>query len=234
MRIFAAVIFTLFLGFTTRGQETNRPHHLQFESAIRTYEARDKTNPPPKDAVLLVGSSSIVKWTNAAAQFPEHKIINRGFGGSYLGDSVAFADRIVIPYHPKIIVLYAGDNDLAGGVKPEKVFEDFKAFVKKVRTALPQTHIAYISIKPSPSREKFSEQIKTTNRLIQEFIARDGKMTYVDVYTPMLTSDGKTRPELFVKDMLHMNEDGYKLWAGIVGPILDRSPILDKFYLPAK
>jgi len=222
MRIFAGTIISLILAFTTRGQETNRPHHLQFESAIRTYEARDDTNPPPKDAVLLVGSSSIVKWTNAAAQFPKHKIINRGFGGSYLGDSVAFADRIVIPYRPKVIVLYAGDNDLAGGVKPEKVFDDFKAFVNKVRTPLPLTQIAYISIKPSPSRVKFSEQIKAANRLIQEFIARDGKITYVDVYSPMFTSDGKTRPELFVKDMLHMNEEGYKLWAGIVGPILDK------------
>lgn len=221
---------TLALGFTlalllpgfTRAADTNQPHHLQYEPAIRAFEAADRTNPPPHDAVLFIGSSSIRKWTNAAAQIPEHHIINRGFGGSHLSDSVAFADRIVVPYRPSVIVLYAGDNDIAAGKSPDEVLADFKTFVAKIHAALPAARIAFLAIKPSPSRRKFFEQIKAANRLIREFIAADGKLVYVDVLTPMLGADGQPRAELFVSDRLHLNDDGYKLWAGIVGPVLDK------------
>ena len=202
--------------------DTNPPHHVQYESAIRAFEAADKTNPPPKEAVLFIGSSSIRMWKTAQEQFPKHRIINRGFGGSHLLDSVVFADRIVIPYRPKLVVLYAGDNDIAAGKAPEIVRDDFKAFVAKVRSALPETRIAYVAIKPSPSRLKYFEAHKRTNELIREAAVEDGKLIFVDVWTPTLGADGKPREELFLKDRLHLNEAGYKLWAGIVGPVLDR------------
>ena len=205
------------------------PHHVQWEPAIQAFEAADKTNPPPRNAVLLIGSSSMVKWTNAPAQFPEHRLINRGFGGSHLSDSVAFVDRIVVPYQPRLVVLYAGDNDIAAGKSPEQVLADFKEFVAKVQSALPDTRIAFIAIKPSPSRTKFIAAIKTANRLIQEFIASQPKLIYVDVYTAMLGFDGQPRAELFVSDQLHLNEAGYQLWAGILRPVLDReAPSLKK------
>ncbi len=222
-RLFALAFAVAFLySVAGRCADANVPHHLQYASAIRAFEAADRTNPPPKNAVLFIGSSSIRKWTNAPAQFPNHRIINRGFGGSHLSDSVAFAERIVIPYQPKLILLYAGDNDIAAGKSPEQVLADFKAFVAKVRGALSETRIAYLSIKPSPSRMKFFEQNQAANQLIREFIAADGKLVYVDVFTPMLGADGKPREELFVQDRLHLNDDGYKLWAGIVGPVLDK------------
>ncbi len=201
---------------------TNLPHHLQWESAIEAFEASDKTNPPPRNAILVIGSSSIRKWTNAPAQFPAHRLINRGFGGSHLSDSVAFIERIVIPYQPKLVLLYAGDNDIAAGKSPEQVLADFKAFVAKVQTARPKTGIAYISIKASPARKKFMEQFKTANRLIREFIAGNPRLSYVDVFTPMLGADGQPRAELFVSDQLHLNDTGYKLWAGIVKPVLEK------------
>ena len=157
-----------------------------------------------------------------AADFAGHKVFNRGFGGSHLCDSLAFADRIVIPYQPKLVVLYAGDNDIASGKSPEQVFADFKAFVAKVQAALPETRIAYVSIKPSPSRMRFVEQFKTTNRLIREFAARDEKLIYLDVFTPMLGSDAQPRAELFVSDQLHLSEAGYKLWTGVLKPVLDK------------
>ena len=216
--ILSLVLFTA----ATRAADPNAPHHLRWEPAIAKFEARDKTNPPPRDAVLLIGSSSIVKWTNAPAQFPEHKIINRGFGGSELGDSAAFVERIVLPYHPKLVMLYAGDNDIAAGKTAERVFAAFQDFVRKTHAVLPHTPIAYLSIKPSPSREKFLPQIREANRLIREFIATDRRLIYVDVFTPMQDTNGHPRRELFVPDMLHLNADGYKLWAGIVKPVLDK------------
>jgi lysophospholipase L1-like esterase len=201
---------------------TKQPHHLQYEKDIQAFEAADKINPPAPGAILMIGSSSIRKWTNAPAQFPEHRLLMRGFGGSYLSDSVAFADRIVIPYKPKLVLLYAGDNDIAGGKSGEQVFADFKKFVAKVQAALPETRIAYIAIKCSPSRVKYMEPMKTANRLIQEFTAADPRLMYVDVFTPTLDAAGQPRPELYVGDQLHLNADGYKLWAGIVKPLLDK------------
>lgn len=198
------------------------PHHLQYEKDIEAFEAADQTNPPAPGEILLIGSSSIRKWTTAPAQFPKHRLIMRGFGGSYLSDSVAFADRIAIPYQPKLILLYAGDNDIAGGKSPEQVLADFKAFVAKIHAARPETRIGYIAIKCSPSRVKYLQPMRTANRLIQEFAATDPRLIYVDVFTPALDAAGQPRPELYLADQLHLNATGYKLWADIIGPVMDK------------
>jgi lysophospholipase L1-like esterase len=207
---------------TTFAADTNAPPHARWEADIKAFEAADQTNPPPKGAVVFVGSSSIRLWKTAPAQFPNHRILNRGFGGSHLSDSVAFAERIVIPYRPKLVVLYAGDNDIASGKTPERVREDFQAFVAKIHGPLPETRIAYLAIKPSSSRLKFFDQHKATNELIREVIAADHRLIYVDTWTPILGADGKPRDEFFLKDRLHLNAAGYKQWAGIVGPVLDK------------
>jgi lysophospholipase L1-like esterase len=219
--LLASLLYGLVATFAQDGA-TNRPHHWQWENTIQAFEAADQTNPPPRNAILMIGSSSIRKWTNAPAQFPDHRLINRGFGGSHLSDSIAFIERIVVPYEPKLVLLYAGDNDIAAGKSPDQVFTDFKAFVAKVQAARPETRIAFIAIKPSPSRMKFIQPIKTANGLIQEFVAGNPKLVYVDVFTPMLGEDGQPRAELFVSDQLHLSDAGYKLWAGIVKPVLEQ------------
>jgi len=203
------------------GVDTNAPPHARWEKNIAAYEAADRTNPPPKDAVVFIGSSSIAFWKTAPEQFPNHRVIMRGFGGSHLSDSVAFVHRIVIPYQPRLVLIYAGDNDIYTGKTPERVLADFQEFVEKIHAALPETRIGYISIKPSPSRMKDFERFKTTNQLIRDYIAPRPKLLYVDVFTPTLGSDGEPRADLFVRDMLHLNEAGYKLWAGIIQPVLD-------------
>lgn len=194
----------------------------RFEPAIRAFEAADRTNPPPRDAILLVGSSSIRLWTNAPQQFPAHRLILRGFGGSHVADCVAYADRIVIPYRPRLILFYAGDNDLHAGITPEQVCADFQAFVAKVHAALPDTHIAWISIKPSPARSRLLDAARTANRLVREWIATRARLHYLDVFTPMLDAWGQPRPELFVSDRLHLNDAGYAQWADVVRPFLER------------
>src|ERR1017187_3715638 len=215
----AALPISLLAQTTT---EKKQLPEARWEKDIVAFEAADKTNPPSQDAVLFIGSSSIKRWTTIAQAFPGHKVLNRGFGGSQLSDSVAFVDRIVTPYKPKLVLLYAGDNDIASGKSPERVLSDFKAFVASIHAALPETRIAYIAIKPCPAREKYLDQVKTANRLIQEYAASENRLLFMDVFTPMLTSEGRPRADLCIKDGLHPNAQCYELWASILRPILDQ------------
>ncbi|MBI5381902.1 MAG: hypothetical protein HZA31_08380 [Opitutae bacterium] len=188
--------------------------------AIEKLTANDATQPPPRHGVVFVGSSSIVKWTTLTRDFPDERVIQRGFGGSELADSVAYADRIVIPYAPRLVVLYAGDNDLKTGKTPEAVHANFREFVAKIQAALPHTRILYIAIKPSPARWTLREKIVRANELIAAECAKNPLLAFADVYKPMLNEKGEPRPELFMKDMLHLNEAGYALWRQIVAPKL--------------
>jgi lysophospholipase L1-like esterase len=191
----------------------------RWERDIAAYEAKDRQNPPSKDGILFVGSSSIRLW-DVRKSFPDLPVINRGFGGSQIADSVAFADRIVIPYRPRVIVFYAGDNDLASGKSPEQAAADFKAFLGKVRASLPTTRVVYVAIKPSISRWKLIDKVRQANALIAAEAKKDRLAVFVDVEPPMLGADGKPRPELFQKDGLHLNQEGYKLWTSLVRPHL--------------
>ncbi len=193
----------------------------RWEKEIQAFEAQDRKQAPPEGAALFVGSSSIRIW-KLDESLPGVTTINRGFGGSQLADSVHFAPRIVIPYRPKLIVLYAGDNDIAAGKSPEQVFGDFKQFVQVVRKSLPETRITYLSIKPSILRWSFADRMRATNRLIKQYVdEQDDKLSYVDVFTPMLDADGMPRKELFRADGLHLSAEGYKLWASLLQPELE-------------
>ncbi|MBV9926793.1 MAG: hypothetical protein JOZ96_17370 [Acidobacteria bacterium] len=192
----------------------------QWEPEIRKFEEADRLNPPPEGAVLFIGSSSIRLWQTLAEDFPGSKVINRGFGGSQLADSVLYAERIVVPYRPRMVVLYAGDNDLADGKTPQQVFEDYKAFVSRVRQKLPRTKIAFLSIKPSPARAALLPKVREANELVKAYASRGKRLIYIDVFTPMLGGEGMPRPELFGPDKLHMNQEGYRLWKAVVAPYL--------------
>jgi lysophospholipase L1-like esterase len=192
----------------------------KWTATIDKFTQGDAKNPPPQGAVVFVGSSSIVKWTTLEKDFPGVTVVNRGFGGSELADSVFFADRIVTPYKPRVVVLYAGDNDLNSGKSPEVVFADFKAFVAKVHAQVPDARIVFIAVKPSPSRWNIREKGEQANALIAAECAQNPRLRFVDVWKPMLDAKGEPRRELFVADMLHMNEAGYAIWTPLVAPHL--------------
>jgi lysophospholipase L1-like esterase len=196
--------------------------YARWEGEISAFAAADRTNPPPTNPIVFVGSSSIRIWKDLGSDFAGLPVLNRGFGGSQMDDSVHFAERLVLRYHPRQVFVYAGDNDLAAGKAPAQVFSDFQAFVHKVESASPETRIAYISIKPSPSRWKLAEQMQAANHLIADWVRSDQRLEFIDVFTPMLGSDGKPRIELFLSDQLHMNRKGYDLWADLIRPHLVR------------
>src|SRR5690606_21985724 len=104
----------------------------RWEKTIQTFEAADKENPPPQDAILFIGSPSIRGWRTLAEDFAGYEVINRGFGGSQIAESVEFAHRIILPYRPSMVVLYAGENDIRAGKSPEEVAGDFVAFVETI------------------------------------------------------------------------------------------------------
>lgn len=187
----------------------------RWESAIRKFEEQDKENPFPKGGVVFVGSSSIRMW-NLEKWFPKLKPLNRGFGGSEVEDSLHFADRLVLKHEPRTIVMYAGDNDIAKGKSPQRVFDDFKAFVKKVHKSQPKTKIVYIAIKPSIARWKLVGKMREANKLIREYTEKHKLLEYADIDTPMIGDDGEPREDVFLKDGLHLNEKGYEMWTAVL------------------
>jgi lysophospholipase L1-like esterase len=192
----------------------------KWEKDITAFEARDKANPPKKGQILFVGSSSIRLW-KLEKSFPGVDAINRGFGGSMIEDSTYYVDRIVVPYEPRTIVFYAGDNDMAAGNSPEQAAADFAAFVKAVRAKLPKVKIVNVAIKPSIARWKNVENIRAANKLIQKQCEAGERMVFVDIDKPMMGEDGKPRQELFVQDGLHLSEKGYEIWDALVKRELD-------------
>ena len=147
-------------------------------------------------------------------------MLNHGFGGSEVFDSVNFAHRLVFPFQPKQIVMYAGGNDLNAGKTPERVFADFQAFVARVQAELPKTRICYISSAPNPKRWAQIKEVRALNSLVQAFCAKDDRLQFIDVHPVMLAPNGEPKPDIFVEDQLHMNAKGYELWKGVVGPVL--------------
>lgn len=188
------------------------PAPAPFAAEIAAFAAADARAMPAPGGILFLGSSSIRLWTTLAEDFPGLPVINRGFGGSTIPDSIRYADRIVLPYRPKTIVFYAGDNDIEAGHSPQRVLADFKALVRKVHAKLPRTRILFIAIKPSIARWSKIDRIAEANRLVEAYTRTDKRLGYIDIVAAMLGPDGKPRPELLREDGLHMTPPGYAIW----------------------
>ncbi len=193
-----------------------------FWQDIQNFKKIDQQTAPPKDAILLVGSSSFTKWTDVDRYFPGKTIINRGFGGSRLTDLNNYADDLLNPYQPKQIIVYCGENDFADNdqLKAEVVVDRFKTFYKKIRSRFPKVEVDYISIKYSPSREKLWPQMKEANKKIAAFMKKEPNAEYIDITEVMQDANGRVRNDLFVEDMLHMTPEGYQLWTSAMLPYM--------------
>jgi lysophospholipase L1-like esterase len=193
-----------------------------FMNEIKAFRKADSITTPPKNAILLIGSSSFTKWKDVQEYFPEHTMLNRGFGGSSLTDVIYYANDVILKYEPKQILIYCGENDIAGSitVTADTVFKRFKTLYSIIRSKFKKVHITYISMKPSPSREKFLPTILTGNELIKQYLKKRKHTAYIDVYHSMFDTNGKILTNIFLSDKLHMNAAGYKIWQGIIAPHL--------------
>lgn len=208
-------------GCRTVPQNSLATHNsAKWTNAIARFEASDATNPPPKGCIIFTGSSFIRLWTNLAADFPGYPVINRGFGGCHLPDVYNYADRIIIPHQPRQIVIYAGGNDINSKKSPRIVFGDFVALMTRLRAALPDVKLAFISCPPSPKRWAQTEDIQHVNRLIENYCRRHD-IIFIDTFSLMLGPDGLPRPDIYAADQLHMNQRGYAIWQEAVAPHLN-------------
>jgi lysophospholipase L1-like esterase len=198
----------------------SKAQEAPFYNEIKIFKKKDSLQFPPKNAILFIGSSTFTKWTDVQTYFPKHTIINRGFGGSSLPNLIYYIKDIVYPYKPKQVVIYCGENDFTGGATAKVVADRVKQLFDLIREKYPKVPITYISIKPSPSREKYWAEMVAANQLIVELIAKTKRANYINTYDAMFNPDGKIMTDIFLADNLHMNAKGYAIWAKIMEPYL--------------
>lgn len=206
------VIPALFWAWTAASAETNHDF-AKWEPEIHAYEQSDRTNPPTKAPILFYGSSTIRLWSTLQSDFPNQPVLNRGFGGCEIVDCTHFADRIALPYKPRMIFFRCGGNDLWNGKSPEEVFHDYQEFVSKVRAELPETEIVFISWNPTIARWKQVEKERALNGMVERFTRTAPHLKYIETYDMVLGPDGTPRAELFRDDRLHFSAAGYRLLA---------------------
>lgn len=196
--------------------------NASFRKEIQAFVKEDSLKMPPKNAILLVGSSSFRKWTDVSDYFPGYTIINRGFGGSQLSNVIYYADKIIYPYHPKQVIVYCGENDFDYNrtVPADSVFARFHTLFDLIRKHLPDANIGFVSIKFSPSRKYAWEKIKKTNLLVKDFLTGQRNAEYIDVTKDMFDAGGKVITSIYQSDMLHLKPEGYKLWQKSIKPYL--------------
>ena len=197
---------------------------VPFSAEVQAFVKADKENPPEPGQILFIGSSSFVGWRSISKDFPDYKILNRAFGGSSLPHLLLHAEIVIKPYKPKQILIYCGENDFASDPKlsASGLLKRFIALHDKIRSWYPKVPIAYVSIKPSPSRWSARAKSTSANTWIREFCESHPNLTFINVWDPMLDAEGRPRPEIFGNDMLHMNAQGYAIWKRIIGPFLKK------------
>lgn len=197
-------------------------HRNPFRKDIHAFLEKDKIAAPAKNSILFIGSSSVTLWTSLEKDFPGYPIINRGFGGSTIPDLTLYVNDIVIPYQPKQIFIYVGENDLSTpeNATADEVLNRYKKLYQSIRAGLPNVEVVFISIKPSPSRWYLESVIVDANQKIEAYIKTQPKSFFLDVHHAMLLNDSTVNPNLFREGKLHMNEKGYDIWKKIIQPQL--------------
>jgi lysophospholipase L1-like esterase len=194
------------------------PDPLRWEETMLEFEAQDAVTPPPQNAILITGSSSIARWhPRIVEDLAPLTIIPRGFGGSEMSDVLHWVDRVVIAYRPRAVVIYEGDNDTGrSGKSAETIAGQFEEIAGRIHAALPDTRIYVLSVKPSVSRWAVWPEAQRTNRMLEQIAAEDDLVYYVDVASPLLQANGEVMTDIFVADNLHLNEKGTDIWAATI------------------
>ncbi|AHM60769.1 G-D-S-L family lipolytic protein [Flammeovirgaceae bacterium 311] len=217
--IFLGIFLMLGTSVSLFAQEKKGP--LRWEETIRNFEKQDQANPPEKGAILFTGSSSIVMYKDLANHFPEHQVLNRGFGGSNFTDLLHYAPRVIYPYKPSKIFIYEGDNDVASGEDAKEILKKAIQLREEIAKALPGVPVVFISPKPSVARWAMKDKYEALNRELKAYADKTKNTMYADVWTAMLDENGVVYDNIFLKDNLHMNSEGYAIWKTVLEPYMD-------------
>jgi len=173
----------------------------------------------PREVLLVAGSATARGW-DVQKWFSDFTAVNRGFGGSRIDDVTHFANRLIVPFAPSTVLLYAGDNDLWRGKPVDVTVQHLQAFVDTIHAALPDTQVVFVSIRPSPARWEIWGAMQEANARIRTLVDANPNLHYADIVPATLGDDGRPRPELFVEDGLHLTELGYAMWTRVVKPVV--------------
>lgn len=214
------LIFTFFIISVSFAQKEPYP----FWNAVQNFKKADSSSFPASNQILFIGSSSFTMWRDVNDYFPGYKILNRAFGGSQLLDLIRYRYEVVYPYQPKQIVIYCGENDIAASdtVTAKMAEQRFVTLFHLIRAKYPNAPLAYVSMKPSPSRKHLQSKYQEANSGIEAFLKTQKHTAFIDVYSKMLKPDGSPMEDIFLKDNLHMNPKGYKIWQNIIKPYLKK------------
>lgn len=215
-----SLLLAAFLAISVQGAAFAAADPAKWQKQMEAFEEQDRANPPAQNGVLFLGSSSIRLWKTLAEDFPGVPVLNRGFGGSQIPDSIHYFDTLVMPSKPRAIVFFAGVNDISAGATAEEVAANFREFCTKVHNVLPEARVLFISLPFVESRWKERAEIALANTYVSAFCHSDPRLTYVDMNSVILTPEGKVRPEFYLDDKLHMNADGYAVWTNVLRPLI--------------
>lgn len=192
----------------------------RWDKSIAQYEHKDSVSKPEPGGILMLGSSSFTIWQDVGDYFPGKNMVNRGFGGSQMSDVLYFKERLILPYRPKQIVIYEGENDIAAGEKPDSIFAELKQLVNWTRGQLPGIQISIVSMKPSPKRWELKETLLEMNKKLKQFAAENEDIDFINIWEPLIEPDGVPVNENYREDLLHLNANGYKIWKKAMTPYL--------------
>ncbi|KKO09029.1 GDSL-type esterase/lipase family protein [Pseudohongiella sp.] len=207
---------------TQSGAGYEQPDPARYEEAIQRFEAMDRQSPPPEDAIVLTGSSSIMFWNEEApADLAPLTVIPRGFGGSVMYDVLHFLDRVALTYKPRAVLIYEGDNDTGrNNIPNDVIIEQLETVINRIHNELPTARVYVLSVKPSIARQATWPIAQDLNGRYQQVAAGNPLVHYIDVATPFLQADGSVMTDIFVDDNLHLNEKGYDIWAASIREVL--------------
>lgn len=212
-RILSILLFIGIINYSF-GQDPKR-----FQKDIDKFKEIDKKD-LSQGEILFVGSSSVRFWNTLQEDFPKHKVINRGFGGSHMSDLLFYLDDLVLKYKPKQVFVYEGDNDINDKESPKDILKEAETLVKRIHKALPKTEIVFISPKPSIARWNLKSEYQKLNYRLKAFTNQYSYVKFVDVWQPMLDAKGDPIKDIFIEDNLHMNAKGYEIWQKTIEPYL--------------
>lgn len=210
------ICLSLFITITLQGQNPQR-FQQEVDSLIILNKSFNKHN-----VILFTGSSSIRLWHDLQSSFPNSNILNMGFGGSKMADLLYYTDRLIIPYRPKQIFIYEGDNDINSGRSDNQIIASADSILLKIRKHLPEAEVVFISAKPSLSRWGLKEKYEAYNKKLKSWTEQKRKVRYMDVWTPMLDAKGEVLKDIFVEDGLHLNKKGYAIWTNVLRKYIPR------------